>query len=169
MTHARDLRQLIVTLVAFAVALVLFWPLAQAIQPHDRSFGTVAFGTSDASAFIGKGFRREGPGVQSSWITANPATLFGVLPKSPRIGISTRLYNPHSDQKITVLLNGRQVGKWSPPIGVSDQTVDALLGEKESGSSSTVQFVVDQIKPFEGSGNAALGVMMYSVTITPKR
>jgi hypothetical protein len=166
--QARDRRQLIACFATFAVALILLLPLTQTIHPHDRSFGTVTFGTRDASGFLGKGFRLEAPGVPSSWITANPATLYGLLPKSQRIEISARLYNPHVDQGVAVLLNGRLVGKWRPPTGVSNQSLDVSVNETESGSSSTVQFVVDQIRPFEGSENAALGVMMYSVAIAPK-
>jgi hypothetical protein len=30
-----------------------------------------------------------------------------------------------------------------------------------------IQLIVDWIEPFEGSGNSALGVMMYSITLEP--
>jgi hypothetical protein len=171
--YARDAKRFAATSALVVLVAALLWPLAGAIQTRERPLGTVVFGTTEpvgvlrAAAFIGHGFRREAPGLRVSWIIDSPATIHGVLPEAPAVKISANFYNPHPDQAITVLLNGRQVGRWKVDVGNNQPSVVARLDPNEAAQVGTIQLLVDRIETFEGSGNAALGVMMNSVTVAP--
>jgi hypothetical protein len=165
----RDWRRFAMSAARVLFAAALLWPLAlRAIDAHERPLDLVAFGTRSAEPFVGNGFRREAPGYHLSWIVERPATIHGVLPQTPGVKISAHFYNPHPNQTITVLLNGREIGKWDADIGHFQPSLTTRLQPSEAGQIGTIQFMVNQIEPFEGSENAALGVMMYSVTVEPE-
>jgi hypothetical protein len=166
-TRARDVTRFAATSILLALVAVFLWPLTEAIQPRERPLGTVTFGTPGAAPFVGRGFRKEGPGHSVSWIIERPATIHGVLPNAPAVKISAHFYNPHPGQAITILLNGRQVGRWEGNVGSYPQSAIARLEPSEAGQAGTIQFLVDRIEPFEGSGNAALGVLMDFFTVNP--
>jgi hypothetical protein len=54
----------------------------------------VAFGSSEANAFIGTDFRREAPGYHVSWVVENHASIYEVLPQASDIRISAHFQNP---------------------------------------------------------------------------
>jgi hypothetical protein len=150
------------------LAAALLWPLAlRVIDVRERPLHVVAFGTRSAEPFVGRGFRKEGPGYLISWIFERPATIHGVLPNAPAVKISTHFYNPHPGQAITILLNGRQVGRWEGDVGYHSQSAIARLEPSEARHAATIQFLVDRIEPFEGSGNAALGVLVDFLRVDP--
>jgi hypothetical protein len=163
---ARNWRRFAISAAWILLAAALLWPFAlRSIGAHERPLELVAFGTRSAEPFVGNGFRKEAPGYRVSWIFERPATIHGMLPQSPGVKISAHFYNPHPNQTVTVLLNGREIGEWNANVGDFQSSLTTRLQASEAGQVGTIQFMVNRIEPFEGSANAALGVMMYSVTV----
>jgi hypothetical protein len=168
--YAHDWRRFATTSALVGLAALLMWPfVSRAVDMRERPLETITLGTPDAKTFLGPGFQDAGHGIQHSWITAKPAELHGLLPNARAIEVSARFYNPHPGQVVHVLLNGREVGRWAVGVGLFEQSSLAELKTAEAGQPATIQFLVERIEPFEGSGEFALGVMVYSVGVMPAK
>jgi hypothetical protein len=108
-TYADNAKRFAATSALVLLGAVLLWPLRDPIGLHEPALGIVAFGTREAEAFVGRGFRREGPGNKLSWIIERPATIHGVLPKAP---LSGSLHLSTIPIRIKRLMSYLTVGKW---------------------------------------------------------
>jgi hypothetical protein len=153
-----------------AIALISIIPLyglVSAVHVSHRNFTKFGFGIPAADYFVGKGFSKEDPGVLLSWIIDSPAELHGRLPKSDRVNIEARVYNPHPDQTVEIDVNGRAVGRWNLPVGYSEPATMIDLLPEEVGKVAIVGFRVGEIAPFEGGGESKRGIMLEWVDIKP--
>ncbi|WP_112661798.1 sulfatase-like hydrolase/transferase [Microvirga flavescens] len=102
----------------------------------------------------------ESGGVDTSWIVDAPATLSGRLPKGREVRMTMRFINPHRNQALRIMLNGRELAKWdvADEKNVIERSVTFAPHEAEIGQPVTIEIDVDKIAQVFPNDSRKLGV-----------
>ena len=120
----------------------------------------VDFGTAEAMKFQDLGWSVEKPEFGVSWIVAREANLVGKLPVKSGLRVRAKISNPHSNQRVEVLVDGISVAVWEIPEPKAWAEYSAEFGtlKVNHDGMNKVTFRVAQLGPVNPTDARSLSV-----------